>query len=115
MLISAVGFSLNKMVCLYSGKTKVAVFEKVNCNPDEEIPASGYNAGCCDFLSEYVQVDFLSYKNPIKAPQPALLLFNQLFFNFRFATEKISIITSIEAPPLPFGINLLKIIAIFRI
>ncbi|MBA3901150.1 MAG: hypothetical protein H0X62_13255 [Bacteroidetes bacterium] len=116
MLISTVGFSLNKMICLYSGKVKVAVFEDVNCNPDEEQNHSeGIDARCCDFLSEYIQIDFLSLEKPVKIPQVSLAILTVLFFDFSLPEVKNSLFSSIEAPPLRFGFNLLKLISVFRI
>jgi hypothetical protein len=115
MLICTVGISLNKMICLYSGKTKVAVFEKVNCNPDEEGHSEGISAKCCDYLSEYLQVDFLSFENPVKAPQIKLSFLTISFLNFSLPVIEKLLVSTNEAPPLQYGFNLLKLISLFRI
>lgn len=118
LLLSSVGISVNKMVCLSKGKATFSILEKKSCCPADEnkSSSSALNARCCDFVSEYVQIDLLSITKPlkIKAAQLELLTIplNQLvYFFYNFSVNPVSI----GLPPLLHGISLLKVIHVFRI
>lgn len=116
MLISTVGFSINKMICLNSGKTTVAVFDDVKCPGYEEQSQEGIDERCCDFLSKYVQVDYFSTDKPVKIPEFKLALVPVLITFVNFPFPQITIHPkSLKGPPENFGIALLKLISVFRI
>jgi hypothetical protein len=116
MLISTVGFSINKMICLSSGKVKVAVLKDVKCGGEDEGHTEGIDERCCDFHSEYVQVDFLSAEKPLKlAPMQAAILTCAFGFACKnLPTEALGYNYS-NAPPPFSGTSLLKLISVFRI
>jgi hypothetical protein len=120
MLTSSMGISINKMICLSSGKVKVALWELKDCCPEEEEENSnlpGFQARCCDFFSEYVQVDFLSMENNFQLKliksffTPILSLFCQYFSLFTANSSEFYG----DIPPPVHGISLLKLISVFRI
>jgi hypothetical protein len=118
LLLSSVGIGINKMMCLSGGKTKMSFFEKPSCCPaDEKIPSPDFSidARCCDYLSDYVQVDYLSVETPLKLKVLQVAVITAaLNFNFSLL-QKAAFNAVSEAPPLLHGISLLKFISVFRI
>jgi hypothetical protein len=115
LLVSAMGVSLEKMTCLSSGKSKIALFEAKECCPEDEKVPAGFQSRCCDFVKEFVQVDYLSVEKPteLSSLQTAVLLSFTKIFTTLFKADNLSILS--DKPPLPSGFNLLILISIFRI
>jgi hypothetical protein len=115
LLLSSMGISLEKMICLSSGKSKVALFEAKECCPEEEETGDGFKSRCCNFLKEHIQVDYLSVENPVqlsKAEAAVIISLVLPFLNFELRELKLSFP---EKPSLRSGYLLLKFISIFRI
>jgi hypothetical protein len=118
LLLSSVGIGINKMMCLSGGKTKMSFFEKPTCCPaDEKLPSPDFSvdARCCDYLSDYVQVDYLSVENQLKLKVIQVAVITAvLHFNFSLQ-HKTAFSAVSDAPPLLHGFSLLKFISVFRI
>lgn len=120
LLLSSIGISVNKMICLSGGKTTFSFLEKKSCYPlDEDNKSTGSDAidvHCCDFVSNYVQVDLLSVGTPIKLNVSHVLVISGFLDQLKVALTNFSTPLQInETPPLLHGVSLLKFINIFRI
>ena len=118
LLLSSVGISVNKMVCLSKGKASFSILEKKSCCPADENKSNSdaLSARCCDFVSGYIQIDLLSIAKPfkIKAAQLEILTIQLNHLVYCFYNFSINPVSA-EIPPLLHGISLLKVIHVFRI
>jgi hypothetical protein len=118
LLLSSVGIGVNKMMCLSGGKTKMAFFETPTCCPeDAKIPSPDFalDARCCDYLSDYVQVDYLSVENPLKLKIFQVAIITAVLQPNLSLIYKTALNAAFDSPPLFHGFSLLKLISIFRI
>jgi hypothetical protein len=118
LLASSVGIAINKVMCLSGGKTKMSFFEKPTCCPADANSASSdfsIDARCCDYLSEYVQVDYVSFENTVKIKVLQAALISAVLSLNSFLIDRAVISCTADTPPLLYGISLLKFISVFRI
>ena len=58
-VLSSLGFTINKMVCLKSGKTKVSLTHVKDCCPEKKSTVPVVKAQCCDIQnSSFKLTDF---------------------------------------------------------
>lgn len=57
MLAFSLGFTINKMVCLKSGKTKVSLAKIKDCCPAKHNSQTTIETDCCDFSSFSFQLN----------------------------------------------------------
>ena len=57
VLISGLGFRVNKMVCLSSGKVEVSFFRQIDCCENEYSTTNVVKSRCCDFSSKCYKVN----------------------------------------------------------
>jgi hypothetical protein len=52
-LVSSLGFTANKMVCLKSGKTKLSFVHVKNCCPEKKSTLPVFKSNCCDLTNTF--------------------------------------------------------------
>ncbi|MDQ3192168.1 MAG: hypothetical protein M3Q58_11305 [Bacteroidota bacterium] len=120
LLLSSIGISVNKMICLSGGKTTFSLLEKKSCFPLDEEDKNTENGSldvrCCDFVTGYVQVDLLSIENVLKIKEAQIVAVFSFLAPFQTSTfHPVLPQVVFETPPLFYGVSILTFINIFRI
>jgi hypothetical protein len=60
-LVSSLGFTANKMVCVKSGKTKLSLVNLKDCCPEKKSSLPVFKSDCCDITNTFFNLsDFQS-------------------------------------------------------
>lgn len=131
-LLSSLGFTVGKMVCLKSGKTKVSLSSVEDCCAK----AKKQNANCCDEEQENTSSDFVvkksdccdisnttlqlndfnpSHKKELTAVEHTLFISESSFYFNTSVTENKSILSFADLPPPLHGRTLLNFISVLTI
>jgi hypothetical protein len=117
ILVSSLGFTANKMVCLKSGKTKLSLVNIKDCCPDEEARTE-VKADCCDITNTFFDLnDFLqSEKSELVQPLAIQSFYVDQILSFRSLSQEQKLIISFtDLPPPLFGRALLNYISVLTI
>lgn len=116
-LLSSLGFTLNKMVCLKSGKTKISLVNVKDCCPEKKSTTPIIKSKCCDLQnSSFKLKDFsVVQKNEIAAHEQISFTSTTLFYFNSIATEKKSGLAFTDLPPPLYGRTLLNFISVLTI
>ncbi len=131
-LLSSLGFTVGKMVCLKSGKTKISLSSVEDCCAK----AKKQNANCCDEEQETTTLDFIikksdccdisntslqlndfnpSHKKELAAVEHTLFISESSFYFNTSAIENKSITSFADLPPPLHGRTLLNFISVLTI
>jgi hypothetical protein len=117
ILVSSLGFTANKMVCLKSGETKLSLVNIKDCCPDEEAEAE-LKADCCDITNTFFDLnDFVqSEKSELVQPLAIQSFCVDQILSFRSLSKSQKLIISFaDLPPPLYGRALLNYISILII
>lgn len=113
-LLSSLGFTINKMTCLKSGKVKMSLLAQKDCCPEKESPIPVIKSTCCDFsniyfnLSDVQHTEKLSLEKQFSISTPFL---SSQIYNGTLAFSKAPIISFTDLPPPLYGRTLLNFIS----
>ncbi len=115
-LISGLGFTLNKMVCLKNGKTKIWLMHEQDCC-DKKSNSTVIKSQCCDQYSASFNLDDFSASPKTDAPvvSSILLPFEQKSIVPLSVYNKNSAIFYTDTSPPRYGRQLLSLISILII
>lgn len=96
-LASSLGFTVNKMVCLKSGKTKLSLLHVKDCCPEKKYAAPVIKSDCCDITNTFFNLGDLRVSQKIQIVQPFSI--QCLFISQGFASDN----THLDVRPLSFS------------
>lgn len=116
-LLSSLGFTINKMVCLKSGKTKISLTHVKNCCPEKRSSVPTIKSNCCDLTNSSFSLDDFNsvQKNNVSAAVSGALPIWQNRFISDLHLDNTSSIAAIDLPPPLHGRKLLSFISILII
>lgn len=89
LLLTQSGYSINRMTCLKSGKTKISFTPAKNCCADKNSDKTSIKSNCCDILNTGIQLDDFSTAFKITAPSSDIIAV--LYYNVNSAELNNSI------------------------
>ena len=115
-LLSSLGFTVNKMTCLKSGKVRVSFVAQKDCCEMEKSALPIIKSKCCDLANSYFNLGDVQHSQK-------LLLEKQVsatvpfFYTQKYvsALSKISLISYADLPPPKSGRTLLNFISTLTI
>ena len=120
LLMFSMGLTLNKMVCLSSGKVKVSLLDIKHCGPEEsKSPChSALKNKCCDITSSFLHIAIPSvvFYSFVKITDIDVLFTGYILNIFKISTS-LSLTSFIfsDLPPPLIGKDFLNFIQILRI
>jgi len=116
-VLSSLGFTINKMVCLKSGKTKVSLTHVKDCCPEKKSTIPVVKAQCCDIQnSSFKLTDFNpSQKHEIPVSFELLSFLTNSITVRHNSTNKLAVFLFADLPPPIHGRTLLTFISTFNI
>ncbi|MCE9538647.1 MAG: hypothetical protein K8R85_05450 [Bacteroidetes bacterium] len=116
-ILSSLGFTINKMVCLKSGKVKISLSNLKDCCPEEKSSLPVIKAQCCDINNTSFHLnDFnSSQKNNIPVADDCVLAINKYSFATQNYNTPSSKLVFTDLPPPLYGRQLLSFISILII
>jgi hypothetical protein len=117
-LVSSLGFTANKMVCLKSGKTRLSLLHVKDCCPEKKSSVPVIKSDCCDITNTFFDLGDLRVSQKIQVVQPFAVQY--LFASRIFALDAHSFSKPLAAsfadlPPPVYGRTLLSLISTFLI
>ncbi len=116
-ILSSLGFTINKMICLKSGKTKISLTQLKDCCPKKKSPESVIKTQCCHITNtSFHLTDFnSSHKNTIPVADDCVLAINKYSFPKKNYSNPSSKLFFADLPPPYYGRQLLSFISILTI
>lgn len=116
-ILSSLGFTINKMVCLKSGKVRISLSNLKDCCPEEKSSIPVIKAQCCDINNTSFHLnDFnSSQNNTIPVADDCVLAINKFSFTSRNYSNLTSELFFADLPPPFYGRQLLSFISILII
>lgn len=116
-LLSSLGFTINKMVCFKSGKTKISLTQLKDCCPKKESANPVVKAQCCDINNTSFHFnDFnSSSKKNIPTAGDCVLSINKYSFKLINYHNLSTELFFADLPPPLYGRQLLSFISILVI
>ncbi len=116
-LLSSLGFTANKMVCLKSGKTKLSLVHLKDCCPEKKSVTPLLKSDCCNINNIYFNLSDFQHaeKNNIEQPSSQISFVNPTQ-KFKINTSTFVLThSSFVIPPKLSGRELLSFISILTI
>lgn len=112
-LLSSLGFTANKMVCLKSGKIKMSLTPVKDCCHEKKSTSPHIKAQCCDLTNTSFHLnDFNSaQKNTIPAAADFILPINKYAITYENCNNHPSKLFFTDLPPPLYGRQLLSFIS----
>lgn len=117
LLLSGLGFTINKMVCLKSGKTKISFTHVTDCCNKKQSSQSRIKSNCCDLKNTTFDLDDFSSSKNVNTPIADNFVL-AIWQNNIVATtpcKNTSVLSYNDLPPPLYGRQLLAIISILTI
>lgn len=116
-ILSSLGFTINKMVCLKSGKVKISLSHLKECCPGEKNSGTIIKTKCCDINNtSFHLTDFdASQKSKINVADGCVLAINKFSFTNKNYSTTTSKLEFADLPPPISGRELLSFISILKI
>jgi len=117
-LVSSLGFTVNKIVCLKSCKTKLSLLHVKDCCPGETSSIPVVKSDCCDITNMYFDLGDLRISPKTEIVQPFAV---QYFFTSRIfvpaghSFSKADALSFADLPPPRHGRALLSFISVLII
>ena len=117
LLLSSLGFTINKMVCLKSGKVKISLTHVKNCCPEKRSDTSTIKSNCCDLKNTTFDLDDFSSSQKVNTPiaDNFVLAIWQNDFVVAMPCNNPSVLSYNDLPPPLYGRQLLSFISILII
>jgi hypothetical protein len=114
-LVSSLGFTANRMVCLKSGKVKLSLTKMKDCCPEGDSDIPVVKSNCCDITNTSFDLgDFQnSQKQEVNASVSLLFFAEASRYNFtgNYSSQQKLIISYSDLPPPMYGRLLLNFIS----
>jgi hypothetical protein len=113
-LVSSLGFTVNKMVCLKSGYTKLSLLHVKDCCPEKKSSIPVIKSDCCDITNTFFDLGDLrlSQKTEIVQPFAVQYLFtSRIFVPAAHSFSKAAALSFTDLPPPRHGRTLLSFIS----
>ena len=116
-ILSSLGFTINKMICLKSDKVKISLSELKDCCPQKKSSLPVIKAKCCDINNTSFHLnDFnSSQKNDVPVAESCVLAIDQSSFVNSNSINPTSKLIFADLPPPIYGRQLLSFISILII
>jgi hypothetical protein len=116
-VLSSLGFTINKMVCLKSGKSKVSLTHLKDCCPDKKSTIPVVKAQCCDIQnSSFKLTDFNpSQKHELPVSFELVSFLTNSITVADYTNNKLAVFLYADLPPPIFGRTLLNFISTLNI
>ena len=116
-LLSSLGFSVSKMVCLKSGKTKVSLANIHDCCKKTKSPLAVVKANCCDINTTSFNLGDIQTleKGSLQFLQHHTFYQHQFLYISRFSGVSVSKLFFADLPPPLHGKDLLSFISSYLI
>jgi len=116
-ILSSLGFTINKMVCLKSGKVKISLSPLKECCPGKKNSGPIVKTKCCDINNTSFHLnDFnSSQKSNISVADDYVLAINKFSFTNKNYNNTTSKLVFADLPPPLYGRQLLSFISILTI
>ena len=116
-VLSSLGFTINKMVCLRSGKTKVSLTHLKDCCPEKKSTIPVVKAQCCDIQnSSFKLTDFnTSQKHEVPVSLELVSFLTSSISVPNYVDSKLSVFLFADLPPPIHGRTLLNFISTLNI
>jgi hypothetical protein len=119
LLLSSLGFTVNKMICLKSGKTKISFTHVKNCCPVKKSTTPIVKANCCDLQNTTFNLDDFSASQKVNTPfavTAVLPVWQDNFIAVKFSNNNSQLFCADLSPPVSLhGRQLLSFISTLRI
>ena len=116
-LLSSLGFTVNKMTCLKSGKVKVSFLAQKDCCPEKESSLPVIKSKCCDLSNTYFNLGDIQHSQKFSLEKQfslsAPFFYSQVYNRTSFT--KSSVISYADLPPPLYGRALLNFISALTI
>ena len=117
-LVSSMGFTVNKMVCIKSGKTKISFSALKDCCREKKSGTPVLKNKCCDITNSSFNLESFERPEKIKVAntfvlQPAFI--NNTTIDYSNSACAAEIISFADIPPPLYGRKLLSFISILII
>jgi hypothetical protein len=112
-VLSSLGFTINKMVCLKTGKAKVALTHVKDCCPDKKSTIPVVKAQCCDIQnSSFKLTDFNpSQKHELPVSFELVSFLTNSITVADYTNNKLAVFLYADLPPPIHGRTLLNFIS----
>jgi hypothetical protein len=116
-VLSSLGFTINKMVCLKSGKTKVSLTHVKDCCPEKKSTIPVVKSQCCDIQnSSFKLTDFNpSQKHDVPASFELVSFLTSSITVPDYTNNKLAVFLFADLPPPIYGRTLLTFISTLNI
>ncbi len=68
LMLSSLGFTVNKMICLKTGKTKISFTHVKNCCPTKKLATPIIKANCCDLQNTTFSLHDFNTSQKVNTP-----------------------------------------------
>jgi hypothetical protein len=117
-LVSSLGFTANKMVCLKSGKTKLSLVHVKDCCPEKKSSLPVVKADCCDITNTFFNLCDFQNGHKLQVNKPSVIqsfcLIPDFFANKQGILNQ-SVFSLADLPPPFSGRKILSFISILII
>ncbi|MCW3103258.1 MAG: hypothetical protein JWO09_1698 [Bacteroidetes bacterium] len=113
-LVSSLGFTVNKIVCLKSCKTKLSLLHVKDCCPDETSSIPVVKSDCCDITNTYFDLGDLRMSQKTEIVQPFVVQYlftSRIFIPAAHSFSKTATLSFAGLPPPRHGRALLSFIS----
>ena len=113
-IVSSLGFTANRMMCMKSGRIKFSLVHEKECCPETKSAIPVVKEKCCDVLNnDFHLPDFQStQKSTIEQPLAFVFLFARPGFSYKVSSSsKPLAISFADLPPPVYGRTLLHFIS----
>jgi len=115
-LLSSLGFTVNKMTCLKSGKVRVSFVAQKDCCPEKKSSLPIIKSKCCDLSNSYFNLSDVQHSQKLSLEKQfssiAPFFYSQINFS---SASKMSAISYADLPPPKSGRTLLNFISVLTI
>src|SRR6476646_2041455 len=115
-LVSSLGFTANKMVCLKSGKVKHSLVQMKSCCPERNSLRPVIKSDCCDIVNTYFNIGDLHHSHrQFIVPSASLLFYSSdpyLSRNLNNFQQERLFYSYADLPPPECGRSVLSLISI---
>jgi hypothetical protein len=108
-LVSSLGFTANKMICLKTGKVKISLVHVKNCCPEKKSSVPVLKAQCCDLVNTSFYLGNFQNSQKLSIGHSFIsAVYNSFFSRKLFLTVQPTTFFSADLPPPHSGRTILS-------